>query len=60
MTHSRFSVNRSFCQICENCIREKNSAKNLPLTGFEPLTLGLTMLLTSCLPCLTTVLDPIS
>ena len=58
--HSRFSVNRSFCQICQNCIREKNSAKNLPLTGFEPSTLGLTVLLTSCLSCLTPVLDCIA
>ena len=47
--HSSFSINRSFCQICQNCIRsEKNSAKNLPLTGLEPSTLGLTLLLTSC------------
>ena len=57
---SSFSVNRSFCQICQNCIREKNSAKKLPLTRVEPLTLGLTVLLISCLSCLTPVLDPIS
>ena len=57
-TQSSFSVNRSFCQICQNCIREKNSAKNLPLAGVEPSTLGLTLLLTSCLSCLTPVLDP--
>ena len=38
---SSFSVNRSFCQICQNCIREQNSAKKLPLTGVEPSTLGL-------------------
>ena len=38
-----------------------NSAKKeLPLTGLEPLTLGLTVLLTSCLSCLTPVLDPIA
>ena len=59
-THSSFSVNRSFCQICQNCIREKNSAKKLPLTGVEPLTLGLTVLLISCLSCLIPVLDPIA
>ena len=57
---SSFSVNRSFCQICQKCTREKDSAKKLPLTGVEPLTLGLTVLLTSCLSCLTPVLDPIS
>ena len=52
-TQSRFSVNRSFCQICQNCIRaEKIQQKNLPLTGFEPSTLGLSALLTFCLmPC---------
>ena len=32
----------------------------LPLAGVEPSTLGLTVLLTFCLSCLTTVLDPIS
>ena len=56
--HSSFPVNRSFFQICQNCIREKNSAKKLPPTGVEPLTLGL--LLIFCLSCLATVLDPIS
>ena len=58
--HSSFPLNRSFWHRCQNCIREKNSVKNLPLTGFEPLTLGLTVLLTSCLSCLTPVLDPIA
>ena len=59
-SYSSFSINRSFCQICQNCIREKNSAKKLPLTGVESSTLGLTVLLISCLSCLTTVLDHIS
>ena len=54
---SSFSVNRWFCQICQNCIREKNSAKKL--TSDRNWTLD-PMLLTSCLSCLTTVLDPIS
>ena len=32
LTESRFSVNRSFCQIFQNCIKaEKNAAKKLPL-----------------------------
>ena len=59
-SYTRFSVDRSFCQICQNCIRaEKNSAKKkLPLTGLELSTLGLTLLFTSCLSCLTPVLDP--
>ena len=39
-------------------LEQINSAK-LPLTGVEPLTLGLSVLLTSCLSCLTPVLDPI-
>ena len=59
--YSRFSVNRSFCQIYQNCIRaEKNTAKNLPLTGLEPLTLGLSVVLTSYSHALPTVLDPIA
>ena len=37
-----------------------NSAKKLPLTGLEPLTRGLYVLLTSCVSYLTTVLDPIT
>ena len=60
LLHNRgFSVNKSFCQNCQNCIRAKNiTAKKLPLSGLEPSTPGL--LLTSCLSCLTTVLDPIA
>ena len=30
-----FSVNRSFCQICQNCIKN-NTAKELPITGLNP------------------------
>ena len=41
-------------------LEKKNQHKNLPLTGVEPSTLGLTVLLTSCLSCLTPVLDPIA
>ena len=55
-----FSVNRSFWHRCQNCIREKKFSKNVPLTGLEPSTLGLTVLLTSCLSCLTPVLDSIA
>ena len=42
-------------------LNQINSAKKkLPLTGVEPSTLGLSVLLTSCLSCLTPVLDPIA
>ena len=42
-------------------LEQINSAKKkLPLTGLEPLTLGLSVLLTSCLSCFTPVLDPIA
>ena len=49
-TDSRFSVNRSFSQICRNCIRAKNYSEEvtLKLTGIEPSTLGLSAVLTSC------------
>ena len=57
---SSFPLNRAFWHRCQNCIREKKSTKNLPLAGLEPLTLGLTVLLTSCLSYLTPVLDPIA
>ena len=40
--------------------KKKIAKKNLSLTGLELLTLGLSVLLTSCLSCLTPVLDPIS
>ena len=36
---STFYVNRSFCQICQNCIRAKinySRLRKLPLTGVEP------------------------
>ena len=40
--YSRFSVIRSFCQICQICITvEKNKEKNIPLVGLELQTLGL-------------------
>ena len=40
-------------------LEQINSAKNnLPLTGVEPSTIGLSVLLTSCLSLLTPVLDP--
>ena len=59
--HSRISVNRSFCQICQNYIRSENiQPKNLPLTGFEPSTPGLSVVLTSYSLVLPTVLDPIA
>ena len=38
-------------------LEQINSAKNL-LTGLEPSTLGMSVLITSCLSCLTPVLDP--
>ena len=38
LTQSNFSGNRSFCQICQNCIRVENTAKKLPLTGLDPRT----------------------
>ena len=42
-------------------LEQINSAKKkLPLTEIEPLTLGLSVLLTSCLSSLTPVLDPIA
>ena len=41
-------------------LEQINSAKKLPLTGLEPSTLGLSLLFTSCLSCLTTLLDPIA
>ena len=41
-------------------LEQINSEKKLPLTGPEPLTLGLSVLLTSCLSCLSSVLDPIA
>ena len=40
--------------------QNKFSKKKLPLTGPEHSTLGLSVLLTSCLSCLATVLDPIA
>ena len=57
--YPRFSVNRSFCQICQNCITaEKNAFKKLPLTGLEPSTLGLSCSL--LLSCLANMLGPIA
>ena len=42
-------------------LEQINSAKKkLPLTGLEPLTPGLSVLLTSCRSCLTPVVDPIA
>ena len=42
-------------------LEQINSAKRkLPLTGIEPSTLGLSVLLTFYLSCLTPVLDPIA
>ena len=42
-------------------LEQINSAKKkLPGTEVEPLTLGLSILFTSCLLCLTPVLDPIA
>ena len=42
-------------------LEQIHSAKNkLPLTGLEPSTLELSVLLTSCLSCFTPVLDPIA
>ena len=41
-------------------LEQINSAKKLPLTGLEPSTLRRSVLLTSCLSCLTSVLDPIA
>ena len=59
--------NRSFPKVDHSgrsariVLEQINSAKKpLPPTGVEPLTLGLSVLLTSCLSCLTPVLDPIS
>ena len=60
-------VNRGFPKVDHSgrsariVLEQINSAKkNLPLTGVEPSTLGLSVLLTSCLSCLTPVLDPIA
>ena len=47
LIYSSFSVIRSFCQICQNCITvEKNEEKNIPLAGLELQTLGLSVVLT--------------
>ena len=57
-----FAFNRGFPKLDHsgiNYIRSnKFSKKKLPLTGLELSTLGLTVLFTSCLSCLTPVLDP--
>ena len=62
-----FENNRGFPKVDHSgrsariVLEQINSAKKkLPLTGIEPLTLGLSVLLTSCLSCLTPMLDPIS
>ena len=55
--YSSFPVNRSFWHRCQNCIREKKFSKNL--TSNRSWTLD-PRLLTSCLSCLTPVLDPIA
>ena len=50
-----FNENRVFPKVDHSgrsariVLEQINSAKKLPLTGVEPLTLGLSVLLTSCL-----------
>ena len=63
---NELSFNRGFPKVDHHgrsfriVLEQINSAKKIPLTGLEPLTLGLSVLLTSCLSCLTPVLDPIA
>ena len=66
-SHGISQYNRGFPKVDHSgrsariVLEQINSAKKtLPLTGVEPSTLGLFfVLLTSCLSCLTPVLDPI-